>query len=60
MNWSDYVPTPKMAFALYAMLFVVASVLIADWLGLADVRPAAAAALVALVGFTVGWFKRDS
>lgn len=54
-----YLPTPKMAAVFWALLVVVLAVVVADYLDLADVRPAAAAAVVAVVGFAAGWVKSD-
>ena len=55
-----YIPTPKMLWVLYAGGLGVVAVLLADWLGLADVRPAAAGLFVLILAEAGGWIKRDS
>ena len=56
---SRYLPTPKMAAALWVGAIAVAAVLVADWLDLADVRPAAAGLIVLVLAQAGGWLKRD-
>ena len=60
IDWSRYMPTPKMLWVLYGGALAVVAVLLADWLGLADVRPAAAGLFVLILAEAGGWVKRDS
>lgn len=55
-----YWPTPKMLQALWVGALGVLAVLAADWLGLVDVRPAAAGLFVLLLAEAGGWMKRDA
>ena len=59
MKLKRYAPTPKMAAALWVGALAVAAVLVADWLDLVDVRPAAAGLIVLVLAQAGGWFKRD-
>lgn len=60
MDWRSYVPTPKMLWVLYSGGLAVVAVVLADWLDLVDVRPAAAALFVLLLAEAGGWVKRDA
>ncbi len=57
---NKYVPTPKMLWVLYAGALAVGAVLLADWLELVDVRPAAAGLFVLILAEAGGWVKRDA
>ena len=54
-----YTPTPKMLQALWVGALGVLAVLAADWLGLVDVRPAAAGLFVLVLAEVGGWLKTD-
>ena len=60
MDWHRYIPTPKMLWVLYGGAVAVALVLLADWLDIADVRPAASGLFVLILAEAGGWIKRDT
>ena len=55
-----WMPTPKMAQALWVGALGVVAVLAADWLDLVDVRPAAAGLFVLILAEVGGWLKSDA
>ena len=59
MDLERWMPTPKMLQALWVGALGVVAVLVADWLNLADVRPAAAGLLVLILAELGGWLKPD-
>jgi len=60
MRWEQYVPTPKMLWVLYAGGLAVVLVLLADWLEIAEVRPAVSGLFVLIMAEAGGWLKSDS
>ena len=60
IDWSKYVPTPKMLWVLYGGALAVVLVLLADWLDIADVRPAVSGLFVLILAEAGGWIKRDA
>ena len=60
IDWSKYMPTPKMLWVLYGGMLAVVLVLLADWLDIADVRPAASGLFVLILAEAGGWVKRDA
>jgi hypothetical protein len=60
MDWKRYAPTPKMMWVLYGGGLAVVLVLLSDWLGIADVRPAVSGLFVLILAEAGGWIKRDS
>ena len=59
MDWKRYVPTPKMMAVLYGGGLAVVLILLADWLGIAEVRPAVSGLFVLLLAELGGWITTD-
>ena len=59
MNWASYMPTPKMLWVLYGGALAVVLVLLADWLDIAEVRPAVSGLFVLFMAEAGGWVKAD-
>ena len=55
-----YLPTPKMMAVLYGGGLAVVLILLADWLDVAEVRPAVSGLFVLLLAELGGWITTDA